>query len=151
MMSRLLGPTRVAAPDGAEWLVGRRWTSRSLDWRRPRELASESLSGLGLPDVPAVDSAQGLLLIMLAAILVLLLVPILFFGVELVVVGGLLAAGVASRVLLRQPWVIEARTVASSGTERRLEWQVRGWRRSSRLLKAVVSDLSAGREPEPST
>jgi hypothetical protein len=152
-MARLLGPTPVVAPDGVEWLVGRRWLTQrtARRWRRPRELASESLSSVGLPDLGAgsVDSAEGLLLVTLAAILVVLLVPILFFGVELVVVGGLLAAGLAGRLVSRQPWVIEARASGFPGAERRLEWQVRGWRASGRLIDIVVSDLAAGREPAP--
>lgn len=135
-------------PDGLEWRVSRRWSEGRPSWtlRRPRELASESLSGLGVPDFPGVDSAEGLLLVVLAMVLVLLLVPILFFGVELVAVGAVLAAGVVGRVVLRQPWTIEATAV---GTERRLEWQVRGWRKSRAVIRSVVSDLAAGREPDP--
>ena len=151
-MAGLLGPTRIVAPDGVEWRVGRRWLTRRLGrtWRRPRDLASESLSSVGLPDFPSVDSAEGLLLITLAAILVLLLVPILFFGVELLILGSLLAGGLLGRLVFRQPWVIEARASGVLGAERRLEWHVRGWRNSHRLINGVVADLTAGREPEPS-
>jgi hypothetical protein len=148
-----LGPTRVVAPDGVEWRVARRWLTRQIDWtrRRPRELASESLSGLGVPDFPTVDSAEALLLATLVAILVLLLVPILFFGVELLIVGGVAAAGLAGRLVFRQPWIIEARASVAPGVERRLEWQIRGWRNSGRVLDGVASDLAAGREPDLSS
>ena len=150
-MARLFGPTRVVAPDGAEWLVGRRWLTPGTGrrWRGPQALTSESLAGLGVPDVGNADSAEGLALVTLAAILVLLLVPILFFGAELLVLGSLLAAGLAGRLVLRQPWVIEARGTGAPGADRRLEWRVRGWRASRRLIDAVVSDLAAGREPAP--
>lgn len=150
-MARLFGPTRVVEPDGTEWLVGRRWLTRRTGRKRrgPRDLASESLAGIGMPDVGPVDSAEGLLLVTLGAILVLLLVPILFFGAEILALGGLLAAGLVGRVVLRQPWIVEARGRGAPGAERRLEWQVRGWRASRRLIDAVVSDLAAGREPAP--
>lgn len=151
-MARLLRPTRVVTPDGVEWRAGRRWlTHRSgRSWRRPRDLAAESLSSVGLPDLPNADSAEGLLLITLAAILMLLLVPILFFGVELLVLGSLLAVGLLGRVVFRQPWIIEARSSGALGAERRVEWHVRGWRKSHRLIARVVSDLTDGREPDPS-
>lgn len=150
-MARLLGPTRVVAPDGVEWRVGRRWLTRRTEAVRrwPRGFASDTMSSVGLPDFPQVDSAEGLLLVTLGAILLLLLVPILFFGAELLVVGGVLAAGLAGRLAFHQPWVITATTTGALGAERRLEWQVRGWRRSCQLIDSVVADLSAGREPDP--
>lgn len=145
-----VGRTRVVAPDGVEWSVGRRWTQRRTRWpRRPRDLSADWLSGLGVPDSPGVDSAEGLLLVVGVTILLLLLVPILFFGFELVVLGALLSAGVVGRVVLRQPWVIDATATTPFRSERRLEWQVRGWRKSRTVINAVVADLSAGREPDP--
>jgi len=76
---------------------------------------------------------------------VLILIPLLFFGAELVILGALLAAGLISRTLLRQPWVVEARSTDPLTSGRRLEWRVRGWRNSEKLIAQVVSDLSAGR------
>lgn len=116
--------------------------------RRPRELA-ESLSGAGFDSsaVGSVDSGTGLVVVLLAVLAVLILLPLLLFGVELLMVGILCAAGLVGRALFHQPWVIEATTVNSVGGERRLEWQVRGWRRSQRLIATVVSDLRAGRQP----
>jgi hypothetical protein len=144
-----LGPTRVVAPDGAEWRVGRRWFESERPFRPPREVATDALSSVGISDLPSVDSAEGLLILAGVAILLLLLIPILFFGVELLVVGGLLAAGLAGRVAFGQPWVIQASLVGPPGSERRLEWRVRGWRNSRRAIEAVAADLSAGREPDP--
>jgi hypothetical protein len=79
--------------------------------------------------------------------LVLILIPVLFFGFELIVLGALLAAGLFGHTLLRQPWVIEATTSDPFGSGRQLEWQVRGWRQSGLLMDHVVSDLAQGREP----
>jgi hypothetical protein len=81
----------------------------------------------------------------------LILIPLLFFGVELIIVGVLLAAGLVGRVVLRRPWVIEATSVDSATSGRQLEWRVSGWRKSSELIDKVASDLAAGREPPQST
>lgn len=138
----------MIAPDGAEWHVGRRWlTSRPrLDRPRGREIASESLSNLG--DIGNVDLGGGLLVATAALAFVLILIPVLFFGVELIILGTLLAAGVIARTLLRQPWVVEATSIDPLTPGRRLEWRVRGWRKSGELIDQVASDLSAGREPD---
>ena len=89
---------------------------------------------------------------MLAALAaVLILIPVLFFGVELIILGALLAAGVIGRVLFRQPWVIEARSNDPLTPGRRLEWHVIGWRKSQSLIQKVTSDLAAGREPPQGT
>ena len=82
---------------------------------------------------------------------VLILIPLLFFGVELIILGALLAAGVLGRVLLGQPWVIEARSSDPLTSGRQLEWRVTGWRKSHKLIDHVASDLAAGREPPLST
>ena len=147
-MSPQLGPRRVIAPDGAEWHVGRRWlTSRPrLNRPRGREIASESLSNLG--NIGNVDLGEGLLIATAALAFVLILIPVLFFGVELIILGALLAAGVIARTLLRQPWVVEATSIDPLTPGRRLEWRVRGWRKSGELIDQVASDLSAGREPD---
>jgi hypothetical protein len=108
-MSPQLGPRRVIAPDGAEWHVGRRWLTSRPRLNRPpgREIASESLSSLG--NIGNVDLREGLLIVTAPIAFLLILIPVLFFGVELIIVGALLAAGVIARTLLRQPWVVEAR------------------------------------------
>ena len=116
-----------------------------------RSLVSESLDGVGFDSsaVGSIDSGAGLVVVLLTLIAVLVLVPLLFFGVELLMVGSLFAAGLAGRLVSRRPWIIEARTSHPLGGERRLEWQVRGWRRSHHVIEIVVSDLRAGREPGP--
>jgi hypothetical protein len=69
--------------------------------------------------------------------------------VELIIVGAVLAVGVLGRVALRRPWVkvIEARSCDPVAAERLLEWRVAGWRKSTKLIEQVASDLSAGRDP----
>ena len=141
----------MVAPDGVEWRIGRRWLTRRPRLGRPGrgEIASESLLNVGpaWPDVGNLDLGDGLLLVALVAAVALILIPILFLGIELIVLGALLAAGVMARTLLRQPWVVEARCNDSLTSGRLLEWRVRGWRKSGKLIGQVASDLSAGREP----
>ena len=139
------------APDGVEWHVGRRWLTRRPKLNRPRrgDAASESFfnSGQGWLDFSNFELGEELLLVTVAIALVLVLVPVLFFGVELIIVGALLAGGVLAHTVLRQPWVIEARSRDPFGAGRHLDWRVRGWRESRKLIAQVASDLSAGREP----
>jgi hypothetical protein len=140
----------VAAPDGVEWHVGRRWSTRRFGWTwKRRGIAADAASGLG-QGVGGVDLQEGALVVVAAVAAALIVVPLLFFGVELIILGALLAAGVVSRVFLRQPWVIEATSSDPLTSGRQLEWRVVGWRKSRKLIDQVVSDLAAGREPPPS-
>jgi hypothetical protein len=91
------------------------------------------------------------LVVVAALAAVLIVIPLLFFGVELIILGVLLAGGVVSRVFLRQPWVIEATSSDPLTSGRQLEWRVVGWRKSRKLIDQVASDLAAGREPPAST
>jgi hypothetical protein len=150
-MSIHAGPRRIVAPDGVEWQVGRRWSGRSFGWTwKRRSVAADALSGLGngLGDV---DFQEGGLVVVAVLAALLVAIPLLFFGIELIILGALLAAGAIGRVLFRQPWVIEARSNDPLSPGRRLEWHVTGWRKSQTLIQKVTSDLAAGREPPPGT
>jgi hypothetical protein len=94
------------------------------------------------------DLGEGLLVTAAVIAFLLIVVPVLFFGAELIILGALLAAGVVARTVLRRPWVIEANATDPFSSGRHLEWRVRGWRKSGRLIAQVTSDLSAGREPD---
>lgn len=151
-MARHLGPRRVVAPDGVEWRVGRRWLTgrRRVDRPRRGEVAAESLNYLGSDwlSLGNLDLGDGLLVTAAIIAALLILVPVVFFGIELIILGVLLAAGVVARTVLRRPWVIEANSPDPFRSGRHLEWRVRGWRKSGRLIAQVTSDLSAGREPD---
>ena len=114
-----------------------------------REIAAESLNHLGasLPGFASGDLGQGLLVAALVVAFLVILIPVLFFGIELIILGVLLATGVIARTVLRQPWLVEADSIDSLSSGRHLEWRVQGWQRSTRLVARVASDLSAGREP----
>lgn len=98
-------------------------------------------------DVGNLSSGEGLVLLAAAVAAVVLLIPILFFGIELIILGALMAGGILGRVVLRRPWVIEAKSSDPLTPGRLLEWRVRGWRKSGRLINQVIADLAAGREP----
>ena len=135
------------APDGVEWQVGRRWSTRRFGWTWSRRgIASDALSGLG-QGLGGVDLREGGLVIVAALAAALVLIPLLFFGIELIILGGLLAAGMVGRTALRQPWVIEARASDPLTSGRQLEWHVTGYRKSQKLIDEVACDLAAGREP----
>lgn len=141
----------VVAPDGVEWHVGRRWSTRRFGWTwKRRGAAADAVSGLG-HGIGGVDLQEGGLVVVAALAAALIVIPLLFFGVELILLGALLAAGAVSRVFLRQPWVIEATSSDPLTSGRALEWRVVGWRKSRKLIDQVVADLAVGREPPPST
>jgi hypothetical protein len=150
-MSLQLGPRHVTTPNGVEWHVGRRWLTRRPKLARPRrgDIASESLNNLGpgWPDFGNLDLGEGLLIAVAVVALLVILIPILFFGLELIIVGVLVAAGLIARTLLRQPWVIQASSTDPLSSGRQFEWRVRGWRKSGKLIARITSELSAGREP----
>lgn len=150
-MSLELRPRRVVAPNGVEWEVGRRWPAPRFGWtwKRRGDIA-QPLSTLG-QGLGSSDLREGMVVVVLALASALVIIPLVFFGVELIILGLVLAAGLVSRVVLRKPWVIEARSSDPLTSGRRLEWHVTGWLRSSRLIDQVVSDLAAGREPPQAT
>jgi hypothetical protein len=132
--------------------VGRRWLARRPKLNRPRrrEIAAESLNHLGSswPDLGGLDLGEGLLVVAAVVALLLIVIPVLFFGIELIILGVLLAGGVMTHTVLGQPWVIEASSTDPLAPGRHLEWRVRGWRKSGKFMAQVASDLSAGRNPD---
>ncbi len=121
--------------------------SRLRAHRRSNGSSWDYSLGAGMPDFGDFDAGDGLLLTLVALAVIVILIPILFFGAELIVVGVVLAAGVLTRVFGFQPWLVEARVVAPPASTRRVEWKVRGWRKSRRLISEVSTDLAKGREP----
>jgi hypothetical protein len=93
------------------------------------------------------DFAAGIGILIGALVVAVVLIPLLLFGIELVLVGVLIAAGVVGRGLLGRPWVVEAR--CAENASRTLAWKVVGWRRSARLIDEVAASLANGRDPAP--
>lgn len=81
----------MVAPDGVEWSVSRRWLTRRLAWPRRTNISSESLVNLGVPDVG--DFGEGLLVFAVLLAVVLVVVPLLLFGIELITLVAYLQPG----------------------------------------------------------
>jgi hypothetical protein len=139
-----LGGRSVSAPDGARWRVARRWIGRGLPrWRRVHA-GDAALEALSTPDGD--DLATSLAIAVGALVVAVILIPLLLFGAEMIVLGLLIAGGILGRSLLGRPWVVQA----VDEHDRRLSWQVSGWRRSARLIEEVAGALEHGRTPTPS-
>jgi hypothetical protein len=176
---RVPGTKRTArASDGRRWRVGRRWTSTSRPRLRRRnrdEARDADPSGLGqgsgdrsagdgegggLDDLGGGDGgggfsvgdlfdgeslAIGLILTVVLGLLLFLLFPLLEAAIALVLLTG----AVASRVVLRRPWRVEARLLDGDRPRARAHWDVVGFRRSGRVARAVAEHLAAtGALPE---
>jgi hypothetical protein len=137
-------PRRVAAPGGVQWRVRRRWLARRLTSPLNRRAIWTDGLAQGFESAE-LDVAGWVVFAALAAVV--MLIAVLVFGVELLILAILLAAGVAGRVLLGQPWLIEARPIDAVRAGRQLEWRIIGWQDSSEFIDRVVSDLTAEREP----
>jgi hypothetical protein len=138
---------RVTAPSGTKWRVGRRWFSPR---QRPqlRGIAGAGNGFDGIPDLGGIDDIGTLIITAVAfVVIVLVLIPLLLFGLELVIVGLLAAAGVISRFLLGRPWLVTA--IPGPGDESPRAWEVKDWRRSGRVVAEVAGALASGDEPSP--
>lgn len=150
----VIGSRVARTPAGMEWRVGRRWISRGLPhWRKVRfgkRRAGEAAEAVFmLPDVEGFDDIGAAVLVLVAvAVIAIVVVPLLLFGIELIVLGLVIAAGIIGRTLLGRPWVVQA--VPVDGDAQVLAWRVCGWRRSARVIEEVIAALDAGRDPVPS-
>jgi hypothetical protein len=103
---------------------------------------------LFVPDLGNLDDLGAAALALLAVVVVaIVVVPLVLFGVELILLGLLVAAGIAGRALLGRPWLVRA-TPINSGLDA-LNWRVVGWRRSNRVIEEIVASLGTGRDPRP--
>jgi hypothetical protein len=121
---------RVRDPDGVEWNVTRRWLEVPA-WRRARPRVEDLLGG----DIGGDD--------LLAAIAVLILVAVLYwFGIAfLLLLAALVVAlvGLAGRILLRRPWLVETRSERGE-----LAWRVRGALGSRRAVHEIAKAFVRG-------
>ena len=125
---------------GAETLRGR-------FHRRFRQTARRTSDAADVDPGCALDVGEGIVAAILVLVVILVaifvLIPLVIALVEIV---GLLLLGVAllaSRVLLRRPWVIEAAT----DEESRYEWRVVGWQASGAAVAELARHLQAGLDP----
>ena len=145
-MTVRFGRRVVKSPQG-EWRVGRRWVVRKLPRWRKVTVGSAAAEALAL-DAPAPEElATALLLAVGAVVFAVIIIPLLLFGIELILLGFLIAAAILGSALLGRPWTVQA--VPIGGGDSELTWRVRGWRNSSRVIDEVAASLAAGRTPTP--
>jgi hypothetical protein len=103
---------------------------------------------VSIVDVGDFDSPWVLLAsIAVGIVLVLIVIPLLLFGIELIIAGLVVAGGIAARSALGRPWIVQATPSENpSGT---LNWEIKGWRRSAQLIDEVATELAAGLTPSP--
>jgi hypothetical protein len=118
-------------------------------WRRVDVGGAASDSAWwSVPDIGSLSDLEVALFLAVAVFVVaVIVIPLLLFGLELIILGVLIAVGVVGRSLLGRPWVVEAVPIA--GGERTLTWRVSGWRRSARLINEVADALATGLQPNP--
>ncbi len=101
-----------------------------------------------IPDLGGLDDIGAAVLVLLAVVAVaVVVIPLLLFGIELIVLGLLIAAGIVGRTLLGRPWIVRATPLGDEAAE--LSWHVAGWRRSNLVIEEVAASLSAGLNPSP--
>lgn len=113
---------------------------KALRWRPAA--AADLIDDTSVLDVfDGLDLESGLLLLAGVLAVVFIVVPLLLFGVELIILGAVLAVGVVSRSLLGKPWTIAA-TRDGVGAPAAL-WRVNGWRASRELIDQICVDLES--------
>jgi hypothetical protein len=138
----------VVDPDGRTWRIRRKWLSRSLSWRGPRDLTPPGPdlldAGLLADDLGCLPAIGVVVTAAVAmALAVFFVLPAIVFAVELVAVLLLLLLGALARIVLRRPWTVEARL---KGTNQGREWKVVGWRASGELVETMADRIrSTGR------
>jgi hypothetical protein len=121
-----------------------RWRKGASGQDTPGEAAEAVFT---IPDLGGLDDIGAAVLVLLAVVAVaVVVIPLLLFGIELILLGLLIAAGIVGRTLLGRPWIVRATPL---GGDAELSWQVAGWRRSNLVIEEVAASLSAGLDPSP--
>jgi hypothetical protein len=116
--------------------------------RRSCRRGNATAEALGTPDLGAFDDlAAGLAALVAVVVVAVVLIPLLLFGIELVILGVAVAASILGRALPGRPWVVQAVPLGDQSPV--LTWRVRGWRRSGRVIHEVARALQAGLDPAP--
>jgi hypothetical protein len=120
-------------------------------WRKARMgkvRAGDTAEVLSIPDFGGLDDiGMAILIIAAVVVVVIIVIPLLLFGIELIALGLVVAAGIVGRTLLGRPWIVQA--IPEDDSAYALTWRVVGWRRSSRLIAEVTASLESGLDPGP--
>jgi hypothetical protein len=141
----------ITSPDGDRWRVRRRWLDRGLPklgrgFRRGRKEAEDSgfLDGI-LAFEGLLGTVIGLIGIVLAAAVVIVLLPLLGIALELALLVLLLASGLFGRIVLRRPWTVEA--INLDDGERSLAFGVKGFGAAGHAAEELATTISASGPP----
>lgn len=154
----------ATTPDGTPWRVRVIWQPRWRalarrfgGWRRKRRRRDNS-GGLDGMDVPTSggggsDDWAVAILVIVGLIVVggafwWLLLPLLLVLIDAIVIMVLLAGGIATRVLLRRPWTVEATNSAVESDDPRFTTDVVGWREALRVRDEIAANIERG-HPQP--
>lgn len=139
---------RVTTPDGTTWSIGRSWVGkRRLEtwaWRREGS-ADGMLWNFPGTFFDGVDLEGGVILLIGAVVVALVIIPLILFGIELLILGCVLAIGVVGRSIFGKPWTVTANPADGKGDT--AVWRVRGWRKSAELIDLICTDLQSGDGP----
>jgi hypothetical protein len=135
---------QVVAADRRRWTVGIRWLPRrprwfgwGFGWKRRKRGDSSSWRDGGF------EADEGTLIIVVVLVAVIFawffVLPVLVLLLDVLLLLLIACVAIATRVLFRRPWIVEAR----SGTEA-LEWPVVGWRNALERVDHVVARLERG-------
>lgn len=140
------------------WQVHRRWTPRQLRpdsmWQRLKNrsrFGRKALDGASGADATGcgIDLIEGIFAVIFLILIIVLLfafaIPLLIAVVELLFLTVVIILGIASKVLFRRPWVIDATSPDGDVTE----WRVVGWRKSAMTRDYVAHQIRLG-APVPS-
>ena len=140
---------KVIAPDGATWIVRRRWMEWGPHWpytwrSRKKSRRNDDAKGWSWLDFLDFDEFSLIILAVVGAIFVLIffVLPALIFILQLLIFITLLAVTLFLRTLLRRPWTVEA--IRTGPDPRRMDWEVVGWWRSRRVIAEIAQSISLG-------
>lgn len=128
----------ATAPDGSKWKLGRKWFPH-----RPGFEGADT-GDLSFPDLGDADDIFGAILLAVFAVIAAVFLALLLFNVvvlalEITIVVLGLIIGLFSRVVLRKPWTV----FAKSGPHL-VERHVVGWRGSRRLIDELAGEVESG-------
>ena len=136
----------VTTPDGTKYTLGRRWLPKWKQLARVDPGSGPDLPDGGLDDDTGIFATIFLAIfaVIAAVFLALVLFNVVAIAIELVIFLFALFAGLFSRVVLRRPWTVYAKSQHMTH-----ERHAVGWRGSRRELRALGERLASGLEPAP--
>lgn len=84
-------------------------------------------------------------LVLVFLLVVFVLLPVIGVAFEVALIVLFFTSGLFGRIVLRRPWVVEAKNLTEPGKSRR--YAVKGWLRSRRAIAEIKSGLATGGLP----